>query len=199
MKAYLFNCIKRRESTMPPAVPSDMPSGQKFYRAWLDIDCRFKQNVSIVNPIFIVSDKKNIFPQSPDETNVYTFNYIYVPKLGRGYWIADWTYTPGAWEAACNVDVLGSFPLPARQMYIVRASDDFDTTVRDASPIITNATTAATYSWDWPFSDTVGDGAFYRGYYRSVRWPVRRGHLLCNDKCTDTNPDVQPDGRHWLP
>lgn len=163
MKAYLFNCIKRRESTMPPAVPDDMPAGQKFYRAWLEIDCRFKQDVSIVNPIFIISDKKNIFPQSPDETNVYTFNYIYVPKLGRGYWIADWTYTPGAWEAACNVDVLGSFPLPARQMYIVRASDDFDTSVRDASPIITNATTAATYSWGWPFADTVGDGRFIVG------------------------------------
>lgn len=163
MKAYLFNCIKRRESTMPPGVPSEMPKGQKFMRAWIEIECTFKQNVSIVNPIFIISDKKNIFPQSQNETNVYTFNYIYVPKLGRGYWIVDWTYTPGAWEAACNVDVLGSFPLPARQMYIVRASDDFDTSIRDASPIITNKTSAATYSWAWPFADTVGEGRFIVG------------------------------------
>lgn len=163
MKAYLYNCIKRRESTMPPGVPSEMPKGQKFMRAWIEIECAFKQNVSIVNPIFIISDKKNIFPNSSDETNVYTFNYIYVPKLGRGYWIVDWTYTPGAWEAACNVDVLGSFPLPSRQMYIVRASDDFDTSVRDASPIITNTTSAATYSWAWPFADTVGEGRFIVG------------------------------------
>lgn len=163
MKAYLYNCIKRRESTMPPGIPGEMPAEQKFYRAWMEIDCRFKQDVSIVNPIFIISDKKNIFPQSPDETNVYTFNYIYVPKLGRGYWIADWTYTPGAWEAACNVDVLGSFPLPARMMYIVRASDAYDTNIRDASPVITNSTSAATYSWGWPFADVVSDGRFVVG------------------------------------
>lgn len=163
MKAYLYNCIKRRESTMPPGIPSEMPAGQKFYRAWMEIDCRFKQDVSIVNPIFIIGDKKNIFPQSPDETNVYTFNYIYVPKLGRGYWIADWTYTPGAWEAACNVDVLGSFPLPAHLMYIARASDAYDTNIRDASPVITNSTSAAAYSWGWPFADVVGDGRFVVG------------------------------------
>lgn len=163
MKAYLYNCIKRRDSTMPPAIPSAFPQGQKFMRAWIEIECVFKQDVSIVNPIFIISDKKNILPQSESETNVYTFNYIYVPKLGRGYWIADWTYTPGAWEAACNVDVLGSFPLPQHQMYIVRASDDFDTTIRDASPVITNATTNATYSWQWPFADTIGAGRFIVG------------------------------------
>lgn len=163
MKAYLFNCIKRRESTMPPGVPSEMPKGQKFMRAWIERECVFKQNVSIVNPIFVISDKKNIFPQSPDETNVYTFNYIYVPKLGRGYWIVDWTYTPGAWEAACNVDVLGSFPLPTQPMYIARASDDFDTTIRDASPIITNKTSATTYSWGWPFAETVNEGRFIVG------------------------------------
>nr|DAG49541.1 MAG TPA: hypothetical protein [Caudoviricetes sp.] len=163
MKAYLYNCIKRRESTMPPAAPKDMPNGQKFYRAWIERDCRLKQDVSIVNPIFVISDKKNIFPQSPEETNVYTFNYIYVPKLGRGYWIADWTYTPGAWEAACSVDVLGSFPLPVRQMYITRASDEFDTKIRDAAPLITSETSAGTYSWAWPFAGTVSEGRFVVG------------------------------------
>lgn len=163
MEAYLFNCIKRSNSTMPPAVPSQFPAGQKFMRAWIKIECCFKQNVSIVNPIFIISDKKNIFPQTPEETNVYTFNYIYVPKLGRGYWIADWTYTPGAWEAACNVDVLGSFPLPSRQMYIVRASDEYNSNIRDASPVITSATSVSTYSWAWPFAGTIGEGRFIVG------------------------------------
>ena len=37
------------------------------------------------------------------------FNYAYVAKFARYYWITDWTYEGGLWHAAMKVDVLATY------------------------------------------------------------------------------------------
>ncbi len=37
------------------------------------------------------------------------FNYAYVAKFARYYWITDWTYDGGLWHASMKVDVLATF------------------------------------------------------------------------------------------
>lgn len=37
------------------------------------------------------------------------FNYAYIAKFARYYWITDWTYDSGLWHASMKVDVLATF------------------------------------------------------------------------------------------
>lgn len=37
------------------------------------------------------------------------FNYAYIAKFARYYWITDWTYDDGLWHASMKVDVLATF------------------------------------------------------------------------------------------
>lgn len=40
---------------------------------------------------------------------VSVYNYVYVPSVDRFYFVNEWTYSRGLWEAVCAVDVLASW------------------------------------------------------------------------------------------
>lgn len=162
MLIYLFNCIKKHESTMPPFDPvgSAVPyENQKFYSTWDKRDnVVLKDACSIVDPVFRLARVKY-----DEERTIITFNYIYAPSLGRGYWINNWLYNNGVWEADCHVDVLGSFPLPTRAQYVLRASEEFDGSIKDDFYTQTSQISTWSDSWDWPFASKISDGRFVVG------------------------------------
>lgn len=159
MLAYLFNCIKKRDSTMKAAAPDAMPVGQKFYKTWNQIECQLKAPTSITNPTFIFKPITN-----PNGTFNYVSNYIYVPKLGRGYWITDWVYGVAVWEAVCHVDVLGSFELPSEPQYVGRSSEEYDPYVRDEFYPLTENIEHNNQEFNWPWATSIDSGRFVVGF-----------------------------------
>lgn len=63
---------------------------------------------------------------SPMSNNInLKFNYAYVAKFARYYWITDWTYEGGLWHATMKVDVLASFRpeiLAAQHLFVAYQS-----------------------------------------------------------------------------
>lgn len=149
MIAHLYNCIKRRESTMPPNGTT------AFCTNWTTLNnVVLKKETSIVDPVF----------ELRREFNAYEFNYIYVPALGRGYWIADYAYNTGVWIVSAHVDVLGSFKLPETAQYIARtSSNDYNVNIVDNMVRMTGRNRSGVITWGWPFAETITEGRFIVG------------------------------------
>ena len=72
-----------------------------------DIDGVLREGSSLITPTISFEFASDFSPMS----NSYglKFNYAYIAKFARYYWITDWTYEGGLWHAAMKVDVLASF------------------------------------------------------------------------------------------
>lgn len=91
----LFEFQKRHNSTR-------RPSGAEW-----DISGVLRDGSSLITPTIAFEFASDFSPMS----NSYNlkFNYAYVAKFARYYWITDWTYESGLWIAAMKVDVLATF------------------------------------------------------------------------------------------
>lgn len=63
------------------------------------IEVEFKEDTSVIDPTFILRTK----------SKVLTANYIFVPDLGRYYYIKDYVLSHQRLYISCHVDVLMSF------------------------------------------------------------------------------------------
>ena len=91
----LFEFQKRHNSTR-------RPEGAEW-----SISGVLRDGSSLITPTISFEFASDFSPMS----NSYglKFNYAYVAKFARYYWITDWTYDAGLWHAAMKVDVLASF------------------------------------------------------------------------------------------
>lgn len=66
-----------------------------------------REGSSLITPTISFEFATDFSPMS----NSYglKFNYAYVAKFARYYWITDWTYEGGLWHAAMKVDVLATY------------------------------------------------------------------------------------------
>ena len=64
---------------------------------------------------------------------VSVYNYVYIPSVDRFYFISEWTYTRGLWEAECAVDVLASWKsyIGDSTLYILRSAEKSNGAVID--------------------------------------------------------------------
>ena len=55
---------------------------------------------------------------------VSVYNYVYVPSVDRYYFVNEWTYSRGLWEAECAVDVLASWKsyIGDSTLYVLRSA-----------------------------------------------------------------------------
>lgn len=76
---------------------------------------------------------------SPDDVPAY--NYAYIPTLSRYYFITDWYYTRGFWNAALAVDVLASNrdDILNSTQYVARSTSHFDSALIDTAYPATGA------------------------------------------------------------
>lgn len=94
MQVTLYKFAKRANSTKVP--PSGTPS---LPLASVKIN---DGNTSIINPSIRLPDTVS--------ATLSDFNYCYIPKFTRYYYIQNWTYNgDGTWTADCSIDMLASW------------------------------------------------------------------------------------------
>ena len=139
MNCYLFGFAKKKNSTKQPTLTDGTL-----------LSVQFKEPTNITNPVLIFN-KRNQYG-IPDQMTIY--NYIYIPLLLRYYFITDWRYINGAWEASCHVDVLASFKqsIGNTSAYIERSASAYNGDLIDClypattDVVITGASVANSWS-----------------------------------------------------
>jgi len=117
MTITLYNFDKRENSTKQP-------------QAGLDFDnAVLKEPTDFLNPVIRFTAAglggPTIAPIS--------YNYARIPKFMRYYFIRNWEYIGGCWEASLSVDVLGTWKtvIGGMNCYIDRAQSEYDSNVID--------------------------------------------------------------------
>ena len=118
MQIYLFGFGKKQNSTAQPTLSSGNT-----------VQAQLKEPTNVTNPVLIFN-KANAYGQ-PEQMTIY--NYIYIPLFLRYYFVTDWKYINGAWEAYCHVDVLASFKssIGNTSAYVERSASHSDGTLSD--------------------------------------------------------------------
>ena len=119
MNVTLYKFTKRINSTKQPA----SADGHSF-------TCQLKDDTSFMNPILKFSpDHLTSGVFSPD-----VYNYAFILYWNRFYYITDWKYINGSWEAYLTVDVMASFrsEIGATSAYIIRSNSQFNGNIIDS-------------------------------------------------------------------
>ena len=109
MNVRLYKITKRINSTKQP----NPTEGKSF-------SCQLKDETSFINPILKFSpDHLTAGVFSPD-----VYNYAFILYWNRFYYITDWKYINGSWEAYLTVDVMASFrsEIGATSAYVIRSN-----------------------------------------------------------------------------
>ena len=108
----LYEMNKRENSTQ-------RPSGNGYV-----IHCEAHEPIDLMSPTFLIN------LSAP-----FDYNYLYISIWDRYYWIDNWTYNKGLWEAACSIDPLASWRNDIGNMteYVLRSSDEFDGGIVDTT------------------------------------------------------------------
>ena len=108
----LYEMNKRENSTQ-------RPSGNGYV-----INCEAHEPIDLMSPTFLIN------LSAP-----FDYNYLYISIWDRYYWIDNWTYNKGLWEAACSIDPLASWRNDIGNMteYVLRSSDEFDGGIVDTT------------------------------------------------------------------
>ena len=143
MKATFYVFPKRTNSTKQPS------SGT-------DYNIEVKAPCNIINP-----EIKIAFNANPTG-----YNYCYIPTWGRYYWVKNWTYADGLWNASLTVDTLASYraQIGSSTEYVVRSSAQYDGTISDGLYPATAEVRSVTSAFQGGFSETISGGFFVIGF-----------------------------------
>ncbi len=109
MYVQFYNFAKDNNSTARPT-----GNGAQF-------DCQLKNNTSLIRPAILLTPLAN-------SGDITTYNYCYIPKFNRYYFITDWAWIGGSWDISLNVDVMASFKTEIGNLscYVERAASEYD-------------------------------------------------------------------------
>lgn len=143
MQATFFQFAKRTNSTKRPS------GGQGF-------------GIDLKAPCNIINPEIKIATQS-DPTG---YNYCYLPAFSRYYWIKNWTYSDGLWNASLTVDTLASYrdQIGSATEYVVRSSAKYDGAISDGLYPATAKVQSVTTSFQGGFAETISGGFFVIGF-----------------------------------
>lgn len=143
MQATFYQFAKRTNSTKRPS------GGQG-----LGID--LKAPCNIINPEIKIATQSD--PSG--------YNYCYLPTFSRYYWIKNWTYSDGLWNASLTVDTLASYrdQIGSATEYVVRSSAKYDGTISDGLYPATAKVQSVTTSFQGGFAETISGGFFVIGF-----------------------------------
>lgn len=118
MNVTLYKFGKRENSTARP-----QESDGKYFT------CQLKDETSFVNPVLRFDPDaltSGLFSPS-------AYNYAMIPYWQRYYYITDWTYKNGIWEASLVVDALASFrtEIGNTEAYIIRSATQYNGDIID--------------------------------------------------------------------
>lgn len=143
MQATFYQFAKRTNSTKRPS------GGQGF-------------GIDLKAPCNIIDPEIKIATQS-DPTG---FNYCFLPAFSRYYWIKNWAYSDGLWNASLTVDTLASYrdQIGSATEYVVRSSAKYDGTISDGLYPATAKVQSVTTSFQGGFAETISEGFFIIGF-----------------------------------
>lgn len=143
MQATFYQFAKRTNSTKRPS------GGQEF-------------GIDLKAPCNIINPEIKIASQS-DPTG---YNYCYLPTFSRYYWVKNWTYADGLWNASLTVDTLASYrdEIGYSTEYVVRSSAKYNGTISDGLYPATAEVRSATSAFQGGFSETISGGFFVIGF-----------------------------------
>ena len=103
MTVNFWSFTKKSNST---ARPSATPAQS--------LDCKLKDQSGVLRPVLEVAGISN--PSS--------LNYAQIPAYGRYYYVTDWTYYRGIWEATLQVDAMATYKMVigSESKYVLRSS-----------------------------------------------------------------------------
>ena len=139
VRFYTFS--KKVNSTAQPSLSAYSP------------DCLLKDETSILRPVIML----NIGGADIDPS---LYNYCYIQKFARYYFIEDWTFNRGIWYAHCKCDPLATWKseIGNSTQYILRSSDEYSGDIRDDLYPMTSQNTfySRVGSTWWNISTTYG-------------------------------------------
>ena len=156
MTVTFYKFTKRENSTKQPTTGTGH-----------DITCNLKEECSFMMPVLLVSPSIVSGTFSP---NVY--NYAYIPYWQRYYFITDWNYLNGVWEATLSVDVMASFKteIGSTSSYIIRSSSNYNGDIIDGFYPTTSvsSTTKQQFAYDFIYQTSVSEGCFIVGFINNL-------------------------------
>lgn len=143
MQATFYQFAKRTNSTKRPS------GGQEF-------------GIDLKAPCNIIDPEIKIATQN-DPTG---YNYCYLPTFSRYYWVNNWTYADGLWDASLTVDTLASYrdQIGNSTEYVTRSSAQYDGTISDGLYPATAEVRSVTSAFQGGFSETISGGFFVIGF-----------------------------------
>lgn len=143
MQATFYQFAKRTNSTKRPS------GGQDF-------------GIDLKAPCNIIDPEIKIATQS-DPTG---FNYCYLPTFSRYYWVKNWTYSDGLWNASLTVDTLASYrdQIGNSTEYVTRSSAQYDGTISDGLYPASAKVQSVTTAFQGGFAETISKGFFVIGF-----------------------------------
>lgn len=143
MQAIFYQFAKRTNSTKRPS------GGQEF-------------GIDLKAPCNIIDPEIKIATQS-DPTG---FNYCYLPTFSRYYWVKNWTYSDGLWNASLTVDTLASYRdrIGNSTEYVTRSSAQYDGTISDGLYPASAKVQSVTTAFQGGFAETISGGFFVIGF-----------------------------------
>lgn len=143
MQAIFYQFAKRTNSTKLPS------GGQEF-------------GIDLKAPCNIIDPEIKIATQN-DPTG---YNYCYLPTFSRYYWVKNWTYYDGLWNASLTVDTLASYrdEIGYSTEYVVRSSAKYNGTISDGLYPATAEVRSVTSAFQGGFSETISGGFFVIGF-----------------------------------
>lgn len=116
LRVTLFKFAKEHNSTARPSVSGDVTH------------VTLKDSTSFLNPILELQT-------ATAATNPTGWNYAYISDFKRYYFINDWVYNRGIWEAHLMVDVLASWKeeIGGSTQYVSRSSHTYNGSVYDST------------------------------------------------------------------
>lgn len=143
MQAIFYQFAKRTNSTKRPS------GGQGF-------------GIDLKAPCNIIDPEIKIATQS-DPTG---FNYCYLPTFSRYYWVKNWTYSDGLWNASLTVDTLASYrdQIGNSTEYVTRSSAQYDGTISDGLYPASAKVQSVTTAFQGGFAETISEGFFVIGF-----------------------------------
>lgn len=120
-----------------------------------------KEPCSVLNPVFKL--KRDPLDSVPD-----LYNYAYIPKFGRFYFVTNVTWNEGFWEYQLAVDVLASYAadIGDSSHYILRTNSsttNFDPMITDTMYPATNDIDLYQYAISSAFVSNISDGIYVVG------------------------------------
>ena len=143
MQATFYQFAKRTNSTKLPS------GGQGF-------------GIDLKAPCNIIDPEIKIATQS-DPTG---YNYCYLPTFSRYYWVKNWTYSDGLWNASLTVDTLASYrdQIGNSTEYVTRSSAQYDGTISDGLYPASAKVQSVTTAFQGGFAETIKGGFFVIGF-----------------------------------